>query len=258
MSEKKINLENILMASNIENNFSFFNRIFDYDNLSKKDNLDKKDIIDVDEKNNIFQWVRLFEIIISIMKNDSTYFYNIFSFYNNITFSKLKTDFYNKVKSNVNLMTDIKNNLKKDLILNFISNGNWVESQKIEKIVYDYYFNLFNKKEFFEIVDELTTIQIHNKKNIYILKDSSLKYLDLDYYYSPVTKSKAELYINDFKKDKPVSDCYLPMYNKEIIIIIFLREFNNLLLYLNFIITVILNLLIYLSNFIIKLLEIFY
>ena len=215
MSEKKINIENILMASNIENNFSFFNRIFDYDNLSKIDNLDKKDIIDVDEKNNIFQWVRLFEIIISIMKNDSTYFYNIFSFYNNITFSKLKTDFYNKVKSNVNLMTDIKNNLKKDLILNFISNGNWVESQKIEKIVYDYYFNLFNKKEFFEIVDELTTIQIHNKKNIYILKDSSFKYLDLDYYYSPVIKSKAELYINDFKKDifKFYNNCYFkPSY----------------------------------------------
>ena len=201
MSEKKINLERMLMISNIENINTFFNRIFKDINLDNINNKENKDKIDEDEKKHIFQWVRLFQIIISIMKNNSTFFDNILIFYNSIISSKVKLDFFNKIKNNTNLMIDLKNNLKKNLILNFISNGNWVESQKIEQIINEYYFKLFNKKEFSDILDELTMIKVHNKKNIYILKDSSLKYLDLDYYFSPVNQSKAELYLNDFKKD---------------------------------------------------------
>ena len=194
MSEKKISLDAILKVSNIENIYSFFNGIFKEANSNNKE-------INEDEKKNILQWVRFFEIIITIMKNDSTHFYKILNIYNIIISSKFQSDLFNQIKNNENMMIDLKNNLKEKLILIFISNGNWLEFQKLKKLIDEYYFKLFNEKEFNEILDELTTTKIDNKKKVYILKDSSFKYLDLNYFFSPVVKSKAELYINDFKKD---------------------------------------------------------
>ena len=83
----------------------------------------------------------------------------------------------------------------------FISNGNSLDLQEIKKFIADYYFTIISKKQFEEILNDLTVIKIENNKKVYSLKDSSFKYLDLNYYLSPAIKSKAELYINDFKKD---------------------------------------------------------
>ena len=196
MSEKKINIDNILKVSNIENIYSFFNRIFKENNL----NNDKKN--NEDEKNHIIQWIRLLEIIIYIMKNDSTHFSNLLTFYNDIISSKIKDDLFNKIKKNKNIMMDLKNNLKKRIILILIGNGNYIDIKSIKNYINDYYFKLFNEKEFCEILNELADNKIDNKKLIYNLKDLNLKYLDIDYFFSPTTKSKAELYLNDFKKDK--------------------------------------------------------
>ena len=196
MSDKKINIDNILKVSNIENIYSFFNRIF------KEDNSNNDKSKNEDEKKHIIQWIRLLEIIITIMKNDSTHYSNLLSFYNDIISSKAKNDLFNKIKNNNKVIIDLKNNLKQILILIFIGNGNYIDLETIKKYINDYYFKIFTEKEFSEILKNLADNKIDNKKIIYILKDSSLKYLDIDFFFSPITKSKAELYLCDFKKDK--------------------------------------------------------
>ena len=196
MSEKKINIDNILKVSNIENIYSFFNKIFKEKNL----NNDKEN--NEDEKQYIIQWIRLLEIIIYIMKNDSTHFSNLLTFYNDIISSRIKDNLFNKIKKNEKIMIDLKNNLKQRIILILIGNGNYIDIKSIKNYVNDYYFKIFNEKEFCEILNELADNKIDNKKIIYNLKDINLKYLDIDYFFSPITKSKAELYLNDFKKDK--------------------------------------------------------
>ena len=195
MSEQKLNLDNMLKVSNIENIYSFFNRIF------KEKKFDKNEI-NKDEKQHIMHWVRFFEIIIDIMKNDSSHFHNILTYYNEIICLKTKTELFNNIKKNENLMNDIRNNLREKFILIFIGSGNLLDMKTIKRLVNGYYFNIFNDKEFNSILNELTENKIYDKKIIYSIKDSCLKYLDFDYFFSPFIKSQAELYINDFKKDK--------------------------------------------------------
>ena len=197
MSEKKISLENMLKSSNIENVYSFFKKVF----IEK--NPEENNKIEEEEKNHILQWERFFQIIILIMKNDSTHFWTILTAYNEIISSKAKSELFDTITNNKYLMSDLKNNLKEKLIMVFISNGNSLEKKDIKKFIDDYYFKIFTQKQFDQILNDLSTISIdNNKKMIYNLKDSSLKYLDINYFFSPVSKSKAELYINDFKKDK--------------------------------------------------------
>ena len=196
MSEKKICLEKIIKSSNIENVYSFFKNIF----IEK--NTDQNIKFEEDQKSHILQWIRFFEIIILIMKNDSTHFWTILTSYNEIISSKAKYELFDTITNNKYLISDLKNNLKEKLIMIFISNGNSLEMKEIKKFVDEYYFKIFTQKQFDEILNDLSTNKIdNNKKKIYNLKDSSLKYLDINYYFSPVSKSKAELYINDFKKD---------------------------------------------------------
>ena len=196
MSEKKFNLDSMLKISNIENVYSFFNKIF------KEKKLNDKKEIDEDEKKHIMQWVKFFEIIIIILKNDSSHLYNAISYYNDIICLKTKTELFNNIKKNEKIMYDLKNNLKEKIILLFIACGNLLEKKNLKKLIDDSYLELFNDKEFDDILNDLTDTKIDNKKIIYSLKDSNLKYLDFDYFFSPFIKSKAELYVNDFKKDK--------------------------------------------------------
>ena len=196
ISEKKFSLEEMLKSSNIENIYSFFTKIF----IEKS--TDKNTLIEEDEKKHILQWVRFFQIVICIMKNDSTHFSTILNSYNDVASSKTKSKFFDSISNNKNLMNDLENNLKEKLVTTFISNGNSLDLKEIKNLVDDYYFEIFTQKQFDEILNELTINKIDNKnKKIYSLKDSSLKYLDINYYFSPVEISKAELYINDFKKD---------------------------------------------------------
>ena len=196
ISEKKFSLEEMLKSSNIENIYSFFTKIF----IEKS--TDKNTLIEEDEKKHILQWVRFFQIVICIMKNDSTHFSTILNSYNDVASSKTKSKFFDSISNNKNLMNDLENNLKEKLVTTFISNGNSLDLKEITNLVDDYYFEIFTQKQFDEILNDLTINKIDNKnKKIYSLKDSSLKYLDINYYFSPVEISKAELYINDFKKD---------------------------------------------------------
>jgi hypothetical protein len=186
----------MLKSSNIESIYSNFATIFIGKN--KEQNNEHKE----DDKNHILHWVRFFEIIICIMKNDSTYFCTILTSYNDVISSKTKLELFDNISNNQYLMNDLKNNLKEKLVMTFISNGNSLDFPEIKNLIDDYYFKLFTKKQFDEILNDLTENKIDNKKKkIYSLKDSSLKYLDMNFYFSPTVKSKAELYINDFKKD---------------------------------------------------------
>ena len=98
-------------------------------------------------------------------------------------------------------MHDCRNILKQNLILTIIANGNLMDLEQIQKTTYKFYFTLFDNNEFNEILNEVAFHKINGEKKQFYLKDTTLKYLDLNYYYSPMTRSKAELYLNDFKKD---------------------------------------------------------
>ena len=196
ISEKKFSIEKMLKSSNIENIYSFFTKIF----IEKSADKDTK--VEEDEKKHILQWVRFFQIVICIMKNDSTYFSTILTSYYNVASSKTKSELFGTIANNKNLMDDLNNNLTEKLVMTFISNGNSLDLKEIKNLIDDFYFEIFPQKQFDEILNDLTVNKIDNKnKKIYSLKDSSLKYLDINYYFSPVEISKAELYINDFKKD---------------------------------------------------------
>jgi hypothetical protein len=80
MSEKKIDLEDILKHSNLENVYDFFSKVF---NPKYKTEKIKKD---EDENKHIMQWRRILETIILIIKNDSTPVWSLLYFYNEISY----------------------------------------------------------------------------------------------------------------------------------------------------------------------------
>ena len=76
MSEKKLTFDYILKSSNIENTYSFFNSIFKSENAN---NLEKRD--ENDQYKDILQVIRVLEIIITIIKNDSVHMWGLLCFY---------------------------------------------------------------------------------------------------------------------------------------------------------------------------------
>ena len=112
MSEKKIDLETILKYSNLENVYDFFNKVFNPKNETEKIKKDE------DENKHIMQWRRIFETIISIIKNDYTPLWSLLYFYNEIISLNSKNFLFNKIRSNKNLMKECRNILKERLVQN--------------------------------------------------------------------------------------------------------------------------------------------
>ena len=197
-SNKKLNIEYILKTTNLENSYSLFNNFF------KIDNNDKNEIIEVNEDENktVFYWSYILELIIIIMKNDSSNFYMILYFHQVMLSLEAKTAFFNQIKKNENIFKEIKNMLKLDLVLIFISNGNCINNIDLKVHISEFFYEIFEEKEINEILEEMTTKKIEKELQILSLKHSYLKKSDLNYFISYFNKSKAELYINDFKKDK--------------------------------------------------------
>ena len=98
------------------------------------------------------------------MKNDSTHFCTILTSYNDVISSKTKLELFDNISNNQYLMNDLKNNLKEKLVMTFISNGNSLDFPEIKTLIDDYYFKLFTKKQFDEILNDLTENKIDNKK----------------------------------------------------------------------------------------------
>ena len=192
-----------LNNSNDKPNDYYLNNIELYKDImimNKEDEAKEKEIYE-DYKKFVIQWVRIIEIVIYLMKNDSTYFWCFLTSCEKIYSFKIKKKLFDKIKQNSKIMLDLRNNLKEKMIRIFICHGNWLELPRLKSLVDEYYFILFNEKEFNEILDEITIIKKSNRKNIICLKDSSFRYLDMNFFFSPLIKSKAEIYISDFKKD---------------------------------------------------------
>ena len=228
MIEEPIKLINILEKSDLENIFYIFKSIFIPETMTtsqKKESSNQNSYlssvfnflrhpiititnyyynrgkIDENEYKFAFQWKRLLEMIIIILKNDTTPLSQIFRFYYQVLSSKTKILFYDKIRKNKYLMKDCKNMLKETLIQTFIEKGNLIDLEEIKKYLEGFYLDFFGKKEFDEILNEIAEYKINGEKKQYYIKDSALKFLDFNYYYSPFKRTSAEKYITEFKKD---------------------------------------------------------
>ena len=155
----------------------------------------------IDENNLLMQWIFLLDILIIIMKDDSSPFWSLMRIYKESISSKTKKDLLNVVKNNKFAMQDLKNILKEKLIQEIIAEGNLTNMQIITKKVDMYLQLIFKENEFNELLDELTYNKMNGEIKMFYLKDSYLKYFDLNYYISNKDKSNAQRYILDFKKD---------------------------------------------------------
>ena len=155
-----------------------------------------------DENNCIMQWRLLFEMLIVFLKDDSCPYSNLMKNYGDSISSKTKADLFNKVRSNKLAMEDLGNILKEKLIHEIIAEGNLIDLKKISKNFDNYLEILFEEdNKFNEVLDELTYNKMNGDIKMFYLKDSYLKYLDINYYFSFKDKSNAQRYILDFKKD---------------------------------------------------------
>ena len=140
-------------------------------------------------------------MIIIILKNDTVPLTEIFVFYKESVSLITMNYLFDKVKKNKYLMQDCRYILKQTIIQKIIANGNFMDLEHIKKVIYDFYFNIFDEKEFDEILNEVAAYKINGEKKEFYIKDSVLKFLDINYYYSNKEKSKAQIYLSDFKKD---------------------------------------------------------
>jgi len=223
MTEQKINLEDILQMSQIENSHSFFfeliqsktdiaptekpvNTSFSFLGIFKNiynmyNKITKKADDEMDKDTSTLQWKRVLVSIISLIKDDSSLLWDILNYFKETISLKTRNILFDSIKENENIMHDCRNMLKENIIQVIIANGNLLDIKDIKKGVNEFFFVIFKEQEFFSILDELTVNKMNGEKKEYYLKDSSLKYLDMNYFCSPLVESKAEKYIIDFKKD---------------------------------------------------------
>ena len=212
ISENNFSLISLLQTSNLENVFpSFKDKFLNNDNNTNNEqmmNIDSN-TLNIDE-NIINQWKFILEIIIIFMKDDSSPFWTFMREYENVLSSKTKNYLFENVKKNKNAMVDLENILKEQIIHIITAQGNLSDLEKIKKYIDDYLITLFGEQKFNEILDELTFNKTNKGIKMFYLKDSNLKYLDINYYIDPKDKSNAQKYILDFKKDaiKPYNNYY--------------------------------------------------
>ena len=156
---------------------------------------------DLDLFNKIMYIRFLFELLIIIIKDDSSPFYNLMRFFKCTSSTQTKKELFEDVKKNKDALEDLENILKEQLIQEFAANGNLCNFNEIKDNIDKYLFNIFDEKYFIKSLDELTLNKKIGNKKLFYLKDSSFIYLDMSYYYSFKDKSKAQKYIFDFKKE---------------------------------------------------------
>ena len=211
MSEKKLTFDYILKSSNIENTYSFFNSIFKPENAN---NLEKRD--EKEQYKDILQVIRVLEIIITIIKNDSVHMWGLLFFYQLINSGRMQSSLYDNFKKNDKITKDLENMLKEELVQIFLKYGNSVNIFIVNEST-GFFENVLGKKKCDKILKDLSDSKKEKNQFFpnYSLKDSGLNYFDLNYYYSPVTRSAAQKYITEFKKDKvkPYTHYYFKVSN---------------------------------------------
>ena len=164
-------------------------------------NLNKTDE-KLDEFNIYKQLEALFELLINILKDDSSCYYSFMNCYEELLSSKTKIDFFDNIKKNQYIMEDLKNVLQEKILLNIISNGNLIDMQKLEKNINDFLLILFEDNNTYnQILENLTYNKMDGETKMFYLKDECLKLIDFNYFISHKDRSAAQKYILDFKKD---------------------------------------------------------
>ena len=161
----------------------------------------------IDNFNNIMYIKFLLELLIILIKDDSSPYYNLMRFFKCTSSTETKSELFDEVKANKYAMKDLENILKEKLVQEFASKGNLSHLEDIKENIDKYLFDVFDEKYLNDILDELTLNKITKNQQFFYLKNESFKYLDMSYYYSFIDKSKAQRYIIDFKKD------YVKSYN---------------------------------------------
>ena len=207
MTDKRIDLNMYLKVSNIENVYSSFNKVF----FSKIDGEEKNtkynyysnnnDDKNHDENDCIMQWRSLLEMLIILIKDDSNPYLSLMRSYGGIISSETKRELYNNIRKNEYVMKDLENILKEIIILRILAKGNLINLKQLKKNIDIYLLNIFEENQVDKIINELTINKMNGETKIFYLKDSSLNYLDMNYYISSYDKSKAQRYILEFKKD---------------------------------------------------------
>ena len=204
MSENNYSLSSFLKKSNIENTYALFEKIF----LNKENNENNEnkmiieEVVKGDNINDILnQWIFLMELLINFIKDDSSPFFCFIDECENVISLKTKNDLFENIRNNKDSMVDLENVLKEQIIHGIVAEGNLIDIEKIKKDIDSYLLTLFGETKFNDILNDLTLNKINNGKKFFYLKDSNLKYLDMNYYSSPKDKSNAQKYILEFKKD---------------------------------------------------------
>ena len=260
MSEKKINLDYILKETNIEDIYTFFENVFfnksipeqktkekskrsisnNNNNLSggipirMQYNMLNEDLSIMDESRHVMHWIKMFEMVINIAKNDFSLYWNLIYYYKETLSTPVKKYLYENIKKNDDISEDMKNILKERIVLCIMSNNDSIDLKNMKTNIGESFMLFFKEKELNEILDEVTISKMENGVKKFSLKDSSIKYLDLNDYISPYPKTTAVRFILDFKKNiiklynnyfikpsKLTFDLYLKVYEN-----IFLNQEN--------------------------------
>ena len=209
MKENNFSLSSYLKLSNIENVYSSFEEHFKQNNKENNKMIIEENIIKL-ENNIIEQWKFILDLIIIFMKDSANPYWSYIREYENIISLKTKNDLFDNIRKNKNIMDDLESILRLEIIHGIVSKGNLIDIENIKEEISSYLIALFGEKKFKEILDELTYNKMNKEKKLFYLKDCNLKYLDMNYYICPKSKSKAQNYILEFKKNiiKPYNSYY--------------------------------------------------
>ena len=155
----------------------------------------------IDQFNNIMHIKFLLDILIIIIKDDSSIYYNLMKYYKSTSSTQTKKELFENVKINKNAMRDLYNIIKEKIICQFVAKGNLNNINQIMDNVDKYLFDIFEEKEINSILEDLTLNKKIGDNQMFFLKDSSFKFFDISFYYSYKDSSDAQKYIYDFKKD---------------------------------------------------------
>ena len=195
-NSKYFEINEIIRLTEVENSNKCIQDIL------KNNKIDNPDLL-LDEGNKIYLniFIDILNLILNLLRNN---FYHIWVL--GFSYSELKS---NKIKDKLieDILKKDNNNfieMTKQLIINkLLINENSAHFTDITNGIFHFLRDYFGEIKIKEIIISLTnkTLTKDWKAN-FSLKDEFLKYIDLNYLFSPILKSKVEKYISEFKNKK--------------------------------------------------------
>ena len=196
------NLE-VIQSLHEQLNMPINSNIIDHYINGNLDELMKLNIISnkIDQFNSIMHIKFLLDILMIIIKDDSSPYCILMKYYKSTSSTQTKRELFEKVKINKNAMEDLRNIIKEKIICQFVAKSNLNNVKQIMDNIDKYLFDIFDEKEINDILEDITLNKKIGDKQMFFLKDSSFKFFDTSFYYSYKDSSDAQKYIYDFKKD---------------------------------------------------------